>query len=195
VTVDDSGAAHPEFRTTDVVRWQLLDVAIDGLSTDEAVIDRVVATVDDARRDTARSIVARVQLTGRGAAHATLRKTGVLRDVLQEARERLGEAVPFAWVESIRDETRSEIDLAERRQADDFLGDVLRRFDTAEQAIVAGGAEEPSAIPADLKSVIDGLYANERARRYLRERQLSPADVARLLRDASTTVADRLVEG
>jgi DNA repair protein SbcD/Mre11 len=195
VTVDKAGVVHPEFHATDVVRWQLLDVVIDGLVTDEAVVDRVVSTVDDARSDAARSIVARVRLIGQGAVHATLRRTGVLRDVLQEARERLGEAVPFAWVESVRDETRSEIDLAERRQADDFLGDVLRRFDAAQQAVAADGGVNPAGIPAELQGVIDGLYANERARRYLRDRQPTAADVARMLRNAATAVADRLGEG
>jgi exonuclease SbcD len=195
VTVDGAGAVHPEFRAMDVVRWQLLDVSIDGLETDEALVDRVVATVDDARVAAARSIVARVRLTGRGAVHATLRKSGVLRDVLHEARERLGEAVPFAWVESVHDETRSELDLAERRQADDFLGDVLRRFDAAQQAVAAENGAEAAGIPADLRAVIDGLYANERARRYLRDRQPSVSDVARMLRAAETTVADRLGEG
>jgi DNA repair protein SbcD/Mre11 len=195
VTVDDAGAVRPEFRAMDVVRWQLLDVAIDELATDEAVVDQVVATVDDARSDAARSIVARIRLTGRGAVHATLRRTGVLRDILHETRERLGEAVPFAWVESVRDETRSEIDLAERRQADDFLGDVLRRFNAAEQAVAAGGGTEATGIRADLQGVVDGLYANERARRYLRDRQPTAADLARMLRTAETTVADRLGEG
>ena len=194
VTVDGANVVHPEFRAMDVVRWQLLDVAIDGLGTDEALIDRVVAAVDDARVDAGRSIVARVRLAGRGAVHATLRRPGVLRDVLLEARERLGEGVPFAWVESIRDETRSELDLAERRQADDFLGDVLRRFDAAEERVSAGDGTD-AALPADLQGVLDHLYANERARRYLRDRQPGVADVARTLRDARTTVADRLGEG
>lgn len=194
VTVDGAGAVHPEFRAMDVVRWQLLDVAIDGLTSDEALIDRVVETVDDARVDAARSIVARVRIGGRGAVHATLGRPGVLRDVLNEARERLGEAVPFAWIESIRDETRSELDLAERRQADDFLGDVLRRFDAAEEGVCAGAGPE-GEVPADLRGVLDNLYANERARRYLRDRQPDAADIAQAVRDARTTVADRLGEG
>lgn len=193
VTVDDGGAVHPEFHAMDVVRWQLLDVGIDGLPNDEAIIDRVVATVDGARSAADRSIVARVRLTGRGPAHRTLQRAGVLADVLLDTRERLGEALPFAWVESIRDETRPDVDLEARRKTDDFFGDVLRRIATAQEALVpADGAGDPE-IPANLQAVLDGLYANERARRYLRERHPSTSDVGRMLEAAETVLADRLV--
>jgi DNA repair exonuclease len=192
VTVDDAGGIHPEFHAMDVVRWQLLEVGIDRLPNDEALVDSVVAVADDARSDAERSIVARVRLTGRGPVHRTLQRAGVLKDVLFAARERLGEAVPFAWVESVRDETRPEIDLDERRRADDFFGDVLRRFSVAKEAVGGGGDAETPEIPPDLQAVLDSLYANERARRYLRDRQPSAADVHRVLETAETLVADRL---
>ena len=201
VTVDDAGIAHPDFRPMDVVRWQMVEIDITGAAADEETVDRVVTGVDDARTAAGRSIVARVRLTGRGLIHATLRRTGVVRDILVEVRERLGEAGPFAWVESIRDETRGEIDLDERRQADDFLGDVLRRFEATRQSLLEGTADgtategRAGVLPADLREVLDGLYANERARRFLRDRQPSAETLARLLRAAETTAADRLGEG
>jgi len=184
--------AHPEFRATDVVRWQLLDVPIDGLPTDEALIDRVVGAIDDARSAAQRSIVARVRLTGRGPLHRTLQRAGVRGDVLREARERLGEAEPFAWVESVRDETRPEVDLDERRLADDFFGDVLRRVASAREAVAGADPGGAAELPSDVRGVLNALYANERARRYLRDREPSAADARRLLDGAEAVLADRL---
>ncbi len=181
VSVDDAGGIRPEFHPTDVARWQQLDVSIDGLTDDEALIERVAAAVDEARSAADRSIVARVRLVGRGPVHRTLRRHGMVADVLTVTRERLGDAVPFAWVESIRDDTRMELALDERRRADDFLGDVLRRFEEAR-----------TADPAELDDVLDGLYANERARRYLRDRRPDAAEVSRLVDSAEAIVADRL---
>lgn len=203
VTVDGAGEIHPEFRATDIVRWQLLDVPIDGLTDEEALVDRVAARADAARSAAERSIVARVRLTGRGPLHRSIIRPGLLDNVLALARERLGVAAPFAWIESVRDETRMELDLDERRRADDFLGDVLRRFAAARVALeVADGvdgraaddaAAERARVPADeLDRVLEGLFANERARRYLRDRRPTPADLARQLAAAEALVADRL---
>ena len=203
VTVDDAGKIHPEFHPTDVVRWQLLEVPIDGLADEESLVERVAASVDEARSAAERSIVARVRLVGRGPLHRSLLRPGVVADVLTLARERLGEAAPFAWVESVHDETRLELDLDERRLADDFFGDVLRRFAAARRALEAtggtdGGAanevapEGAAVISEELEGVLDGLFTNERARRYLRDKKPSRADLARMLAAAEALVADRL---
>ena len=203
VTVDDAGEIRPEFHPADVVRWQLLEVAVDGLTDEESLVERVAASVDEARSAAERSIVARVRLTGRGPLHRSLLRAGMVGDVLNLARERLGEAAPFAWVESVHDETRMELDLDERRLAEDFFGDVLRRFANARLALeVTGGthgglanevvAERTIAISEELEGVLDGLFANERARRYLRDKRPSRADLVRMLAAAETLVADRL---
>ena len=62
VTVDDAGEIHPEFRPADVVRWQLLDLPIDGILEEESLIERVAETADDARSRAERAIVARITL-------------------------------------------------------------------------------------------------------------------------------------
>jgi DNA repair exonuclease SbcCD nuclease subunit len=203
VTVDDGGEIHPEFRPTDVVRWQLLDVPIDGLTDDESLVDRVITTVDQARSSAGRSIVARVRITGRGPLHASLLRSGVLADLRTEALERLGEALPFAWLESVRNETRMDLDLEERRLADDFLGSVLRRFSVARSALKAAGSadgtitdeatdEDGAAVRQELDNVLDELFANVRARPYLRERRPAGAELVNALDAAEALVADRL---
>jgi hypothetical protein len=125
-----------------------------------------------------------------------------LRDAQTVVRERLGDAIPFAWVESIRDESRPLVDLEERRLADDFLGDALKRFaevqlalaeaGTANNAVTEGITDQAVGLPAQLDEVLDRLYANERARRYLRDSRPGPTDLRNLLNHAETLVADRL---
>ena len=106
VTVDDAGRITPEFRPADVVRWQLLDVPIGDLETEEELVDAVATAVDEARAKADRSIVARVRLTARGPLHASLDRRGVRDDLRAEAQDRLGLSDPFGWIESVRDRTR-----------------------------------------------------------------------------------------
>ena len=181
VAVDDAGSVTPEFRAVDVVRWQMVDVSIEDFTVDEELAYRVAGAVDATRSAAGRSIVARVRLTGRGPLHRSLARPGVREDVLTLARESLGEAAPFAWIESVRDETRMEVDLAERRLADDFLGDVLRRFEAAR-----------AADTSELDEVLDGLFANSRARPYLRDRRPGQGELKAILDAAEATAVDRL---
>jgi DNA repair protein SbcD/Mre11 len=131
VRVDDAGRAHPAFHPVDVVRWQHIDVPVEELATDEALVDRVTTAVDGARSAAERSIVARVTFTGRGPMHASLARPDLLEDVRTMAQERLGAAEPFAWIEGLRNRTHPAVDVEARRQAEDFMGDLLRRLEAA----------------------------------------------------------------
>jgi DNA repair protein SbcD/Mre11 len=211
VDVDDAGRIQPSFRALDAVRWQILDVPIDGLPAEESLIEAVVTTVDDARTAAGRSVVARVRLTGRGALHASLSRAGMLGDVLTAARDGLGTAEPFAWIESLRDHTRLELDLAERRKADDFTGDLLRRLDAMRRQLstadgdgvvdgaeaaagTAGDAAAGTGVPsaADVDKALDELFANSRARKYLKGVRPDAAGVSALLEEVETLLLDRL---
>ena len=93
------------------------------------------------------------------------------------AQERLGTAEPFAWIEGLRDRTRPAVDIEARRQAEDFVGDLLRRLDAARRQLRQTGPRARSAtetatvegVPAlaDLEKAIDDLFGNQRARRVL----------------------------
>ena len=208
VRVDDAGRAHPEFRAVDVVRWQLLGVPIGDLATEEALVDAVATAVDEARIAADRSIVARVTLTGRGPLHASLAKPGLRDDVRISAQERLGIAEPFGWLESVRDATRPAIDLEARRKSEDFVGDLLRRLDLTRSVLagratpadltLAGGATPADVtldgVPsvADLDATMDGLFANQRARRPLHGARPNAATLARLLDEVEGILVDRL---
>ncbi len=172
------------------MRWQILDLPIAEITTEEGLIEAVVEAVDGARSDAGRSIVARVRLTGRGPMHASLRRSGIAEDVLATARESLGTVEPFAWIESLRDRTRPDIDLEERRKADDFVGDLLTHLDETRSRLAQDAAEAPAA--EELDGALDDLFGHSRARRYLRSSRPSAAEVARLLDEAEALLLDRL---
>ena len=198
VDVDDAGRIDPRFEAVDVVRWQLLELPVDGLATEEALIGALIDVVGEAQESAGRSIVARVRLTGRGPLRGSLTRSGVLEDVLTASREGLSSSVPFAWIESLRDRTRPDIDLDERRKADDFLGDLLRRLgDTREQLTrvsTPGDEAAPGSASAELEGAIDELYANSRARKYLRHARPAAAELVRALDEAEPTLVDRLTD-
>ncbi len=187
VSVSTGGSVTPEFRPMDVVRWQRLTVPIDDIATEEALVQAVGDAIETAATAADLSIVALVTLTGRGPMHASLRRTAVLRDVHDVVRERFGIGDPFAWLETIRDATRPSIDLAERREAGDLLGETLREFERSRSALREGQQ-------ADLHDLLVDLYDHPRVRRVLAGSQPGTSDLLALLDSAEAQVVDQLDE-
>jgi predicted phosphodiesterase len=185
VSVDDAGAVAPEFRPMDVVRWQRLGVPIDDIATDEGLVAAVGGAIEAAADAAGRSIVANVRLTGRGPEHDSLRRPGFLADLHGLVRGRFGQGEPFAWLESIRDETRPSLDLAARREAGDLLGETLREFGRSRVAL--GDGQQ-----ADLDDMLVDLYDHARARRLLRGAQPDAAGFRALLDSAEALLIDQL---
>ena len=185
VDVDERGRIRPEFRPMDVVRWQRLTIAIDGITTDDGLIQAVGGAVEAAADAAGRSIVALVTLTGRGPMHASLERAGFLTDLHQLVRERFGVGDPFAWLDSIRNETRPSIDLGARREAGDLLGEALREFGRS-RAAVRDGQE------ADLHDLLADLYEQPRVRRVLAGARPATTDLLALLDSAEARVIDQL---
>ncbi len=185
VDVDERGRIRPEFRPMDVVRWQRLTIAIDGITTDDGLIQAVGGAVEAAADAAGCSIVALVTLTGRGPMHASLQRAGFLTDLHQLVRERFGVGDPFAWLDSIRNETRPSIDLGARREAGDLLGEALREFGRS-RAAVRDGQE------ADLHDLLADLYEQPRVRRVLAGARPATTDLLALLDSAEARVIDQL---
>lgn len=185
VDVDERGRIRPEFRPMDVVRWQRLTIAIDGITTDDGLIQAVGGAVEAAADAAGRSIVALVTLTGRGPMHASLQRAGFLTDLHQLIRERFGVGDPFAWLDSIRNETRPSIDLGARREAGDLLGEALREFGRS-RAALRDGQE------ADLHDLLADLYEQPRVRRVLAGARPATTDLLALLDSAEARVIDQL---
>jgi hypothetical protein len=142
-----------------------------------------------------RSLVLRIRLVGRGPLHANLGRTGYIDDLRQLLNEERGTIAPLAWVESIRDATRAEIDLEARRDAPDFVGDFLRTVAVARRSGRTTDPEEHERWQELLRESIHPLFeASPRGRKYLAE--VTPdadALVGALLDEAETLGLDLLV--
>ncbi|MGZ8563812.1 MAG: metallophosphoesterase family protein, partial [Candidatus Limnocylindria bacterium] len=153
VDVDASRRVTARFVATDVVRWHPIELPIAGVADDEALHrlcrEAVAVAIDGAD---GRSLVIRMRLVGRGALHANVRRPGYLDDLRQLLNEERSVLPPFAWVESIRDATRPDVDLATRRDAPDFIGDFLRTVAGARRSAITTDPEEHERWTAALRS-------------------------------------------
>jgi DNA repair exonuclease SbcCD nuclease subunit len=127
VRVDEGGRPAPEFVATDVVRWCVDTVDIGNIRSLDALVDELVEHQEDIRRRAqGRGAIWRLALTGRGELHAMLRRLDPERDITQPLREEEAGRSDFVWLESTELTTRPALDLAQRRQVQDFIGDVLK---------------------------------------------------------------------
>lgn len=196
VEVDSARRVTAHFVATDVVRWHPIEVAIEDLADDEALrrtcreaVGGALEAADD------RSLVVRLRLVGRGALHATLGRAGYLDDLRQLLNEERSLATPFAWVESIRDGTRPDVDLETRRDTPDFVGDFLRTVATARRSDRTTDPEEHERWRSILRSSVAPLFDESlRGRRLLAgKRPTDEALVGDLLDEAETMGVDLLL--
>ena len=178
VDVDASRRVTSRFVATDVVRWHPIELPIADMADDEALhrlCREAVTTAIDAADG--RSLVIRLRLVGRGPLHATVRRPGYLDDLRQLLNEERSAVPPFAWVESIRDATRPDVDLATRREAPDFVGDFLRTVASARRSARTTDPDEHDRWTAALRSAVAPLFdESQRGRRLLRD--VRPSDDA-----------------
>lgn len=173
VSIDDDLHASTEHRDLDVVRWHRCDVDVEGADTPDAAVDLAVEALFALRRtDAERPLAVRVCLTGQAGAHSALRE----RDE-HWARELRGRAtaVDDLWVEKVRFDTRTPIDLAALRGQPGALAtllgclDELRRdprmlrelgesLGPVRKALAGLGDERaPFEEPDDLRAILDDV--------------------------------------
>lgn len=183
VRVEQAGSITPEFVATDVVRWYVENLDISGLTNLDALLDELFRCKEEIRQRAAgRGAVWRLVLTGRGDLHGLLRKLDLERDLIQPLREEEAGRPDFVWLESGQLMTRPPVDLAHRRQVQDFIGDVLR----AAEAI----RRDPN--PAALLAEVVNRREKHRPLAARLER-LAPGEWLRLLEEAESHVLDLLL--
>ena len=128
VQVDGAGVVDLEFRALDVVRWDVREVSIEGLVGVDDLRDEVMNALEVALlAGDGRDVVCRLTLTGRGPVHADLADPVAKEEFVVDLQEGLSMVSPWVWLERLTDETKPDIDLEDRAQQDDFLGEVLKR--------------------------------------------------------------------
>lgn len=155
VTVNESlEVESAEWRPLDVVRWQVVDVDLSGLTAETAAIGlvrealaRAVAGADG------RLVAARVRLTGATPLHGWLHRNAEhwRAEVLALAQD-LGE--DSVWIEKIRLETSPVYDVQELAGRDDLTKVVLETLESASFRI--------DALPDDIATMLQLLPAEVR---------------------------------
>lgn len=185
--VEDTRDIKLTFRAVDVVRWGQVAVGIEGLETEQALVDavhrRVAAALEAAD---GRDLLFRLSLTGRGELHGSVGRQGFVDDLRARMNETWVRMRPFAYCERAADGTASAFDRHSRRMADDFVGELLRLVDACQ--------DDPDQLD-EMLAELGALYASPRLSRYLRDAAPSRADLRELLTAAEGLCLDRLLDG
>ena len=142
VTVN-GGQVAVEHRALDVLRWLRLEVDVTGAAGQEAVLNRVRLTLDEAvLLAESRMLAVRVTLVGDCAAHAELVRSpdATLQEVRAAAAEVAGP--DELWIEDVRVVTRPVLDLAAMRTQPGAVGALVQAL------------ERPVAVDAGLKTFV-----------------------------------------
>ncbi|QHW34267.1 DNA repair exonuclease [Paenibacillus rhizovicinus] len=139
--VVDVSAAHEtvlRFVPLDTVRWLHVRTAIDGIVSEQELLDAMEdAAARAASECGGRSLMVRFSLVGRGPLHASLGDSERLQELLAGLRERLAEPgwmssagsgfdAGWCWISEIAASTGSELDVAALSEEDSFVGELIR---------------------------------------------------------------------
>jgi DNA repair protein SbcD/Mre11 len=185
VEIADDGVVSLQFRALDAVRWARLDIPIDILEREQDLLDAAEATLDSALiACNARPLAARLRFTGRGPLHATLQRPAFLLDLHAQLNDAWSSRSPFAWIERVESLTAAPVDREQLVEGRDFVADLLRLIDDV--------ADDDDRV-ALLKTDLQPLYLNERARRYLDHAVPREDELREMLAAAESLCLDRLL--
>lgn len=129
VEVDESGAAELSFIPLDSVRWLERSVPIDGITTEQELLNKLQAAAGDAADDgEGRSVMLRLRLTGSGPMNARLKGGALAAAMLEQlqADEFFHSGSAWVYVHSLETSTFSAIDWTSLAEDDGFAGELYR---------------------------------------------------------------------
>lgn len=182
----DEGTPRLEFREMDGVRWKTLSLDIGELDEMQDLINAVDSKAGSALEASGgRSVIVRINLTGRGRLHRTLRREGT-GGILEQINRSSGSSGPWIWCDDISLNTALPIDREEVARQDDFTGYLARL------------AADLRANPAELDKLrgsLQELYLKSNASQYLRGYLPSDDKLQELLAAAEDGCLAELVGG
>jgi DNA repair exonuclease SbcCD nuclease subunit len=178
VEFDDTGIVSVDQRTLGLVRFEEIQVAVDGLDSTAALLDRALAGAEALRGDAgAADLVVRCRVTGSGALHGDVGRQGWA----DEFREALAGASPTETVwERVVIETRPDIDYDDLRATPGVIGRLMAAFDDA-VGDPAAAAELLGAIESEVseRQAVRSRSAEERVALLERARALALEELLR----------------
>ena len=184
VDVNEGNDVHVDFRPVDTVRWAQVDLDISRTDTVPDLIEGLhqLVQVSLAESD-GRSVVLRIDLTGRGGLHLSLQQPTFIEELMGEVNREWAERTPFAWCERIVDETAVPFNREERIAGSDFLAEVLKTVDLA---------KDKSTLRDRLRKGIAELYEHRRYRSHLSDHTPRDDDLVLLIDEAEAIIVDLL---
>ena len=186
VEMDEGGGSRLDFRPTNTVRWEAVQVSIAEFDSEEEVLK----AIDQVAQLTLESsvgipIVMRITLTDRGSMHRFLRRPGTSEELLEWLNAKYAHSTPWLWCERIQIDTLSPIDRSQVAQREDFTGDLVR--------LASQMRNSPSAL-TELQESLGDLYLNSNASSYLRLALPAESELRELLTAAEDECVDALVD-
>ncbi|MBU7321046.1 metallophosphoesterase family protein [Paenibacillus oleatilyticus] len=183
VDVAAGGETQLRFQPLDDVRWQVRELSIAGLETEQQLKDALEEELEAAcAAADGRAVLARLSLTGRGPLHAVMRRGEWLAGLVSALRESGGEAV---WIESIEDRTGAAVSREDLVAKPGFLGDLLR--------LASEAGESPERLSAFAEEALAPLIGQPQLAALLSE--LGPEEWAAWLQEAEELAIDLLADG
>ncbi len=187
VSVEDGVIVAVEHRSLDTVRWERCRLDAAHADAGHTLVEQATAELEHmAQAADGRLLAARLEITGRSKAHAELcRDPTGWTERLRAAVAPLGDSV---WLEKIRLDTRSPVDLDTLADRDDPLGELTRALGrlSDDPAVLTELLAEFDALkaklPADYRRLDDALDLDD------------PAALGDLLRDLEHTLIPRLLD-
>ena len=127
VRVSEGKEVEMAFHATDMIRWTTYDLSIQGLQTEQDLIDNLDKVfLDISEKEAGRPAIARITLSGNGPLFRVLRGPETALELLEILHDKGTSYSPSVWVEQIQLRVGPEIDPVVRMEERDFLGDLLR---------------------------------------------------------------------
>ncbi|BBH19366.1 exonuclease SbcCD subunit D [Paenibacillus baekrokdamisoli] len=193
VDVSDSKETIMTFAPLDVVRWEIVNVNIEGLSTEQALYDAVELAIKETQlASDGRPIMLKLHLSGRGLLHRSLLDAIFLQEFMEGMRVQFGdhnwqsvsEGTNWCWIYAIEASTGTELDLDVLANEDSFTGELVRGSILLE-------VDEEARIEL-LEEAMAPLMTNARLRKFIREQM--EEDSLELLQQARELAAALLVD-
>ncbi len=187
VAVDDGELQQVEFVPTDTLRWQRVEVPLQGSDGRSEMLAAVEERLSAAREAAEGRLVAvRLIIHGACELHREVANENQRAEVVAEIRNLANDLADDLWVEKIKLNTTAPVDLAALREGKDLFGELLRSLHAARDDVDA---------LAELANCLEPLQ--KKAAAELSEAGIHLEDHAQLvqwLRDAEAILVARLTE-
>lgn len=131
VDVGAYGTVTMTFKETDVIRWMDMEIDISDIKDQDALFQEIASKRAALKGELGKPAIVRLVFIGRGPLHKAVSSASGQEFILQSLNEKEQFRHIFAYFCAIDDRTKPSLDLAERRQLPDVLGDYLRAYDEA----------------------------------------------------------------